>query len=48
MKAAEVKWEGKVYGACWGYIPNAGVFVIDETGDQGILDPSGFRPVSGA
>jgi hypothetical protein len=40
--AAEVIWQGKPLAACWAIV-GAQIVVVDETGDAGVLSPSGFR-----
>ena len=45
-KAASVFWQGKTYAACYAEADDM-VFLVDEAGDQGILDAKAFLPVHG-
>lgn len=48
-KAAWVKWEGKVYSACYalqGRWGNGRVLIVDESGDAGVMPSEVFKPVS--
>lgn len=44
--AADLTWKGAAIKGCWSPLPDsAEVFMIDETGDYGMLPMSGFKPV---
>jgi hypothetical protein len=40
--AAEVMWQGQQLAACWAVVGTQ-VFIVDETGDAGVLSPEGFE-----
>jgi hypothetical protein len=44
-RAAVSKIDGKTYTACWVAIPNVGVVVKYEDGDEGLISFDQFRPV---
>jgi hypothetical protein len=44
-RAAVSKIDGKSYTACWVAIPNVGVVVKYEDGDEGLISFDQFRPV---
>lgn len=46
FREAKVVWDGKPLAACWAIDPSAPgfVFLIDETGDNGMIPLKAFRP----
>ena len=49
MKAASVNWQGKEYAACWLKLgDDKHYFLIDESGDQGIVQKKAFVDEPGA
>ena len=49
MKSAKVNWQGKTFEACW--LPFDGgthLFLIDEAGDQGVVEKKAFAEEPGA
>lgn len=44
--AASVMYKGKIYEACWVFLPQHGVvYVIDEDGGEGPVNPQHFKEV---
>ena len=49
MKAATVRWQGKDYVACWLPLSDGqNLFLIDESGDQGVVQKRSFVDEPGA
>lgn len=45
FQTARILWQGKWLNACWTILPaGPGVLIVDETGDNGILPLSAFKP----
>ena len=45
-KAARVTWKGTVYEACWAPLDRASFAIVDESGDNGVVEYKGLTPVS--
>ena len=44
LKAAAVRFNGQVLEACWLIVDDDKHFIIDQTGDAGIIEGSPFQP----
>lgn len=44
LKAAVVRFNGQALEACWGLTEDNKHFIIDQTGDVGVIEGSAFQP----